>query len=308
MAPINVDHLMRFCHLRHYLTNVIRSRHDFQHSFIPLMKRIDFGRNAHIAQHQQHQECMNEVNSLLHHAILSRETQRVWFALSNLDTGERTPANFNMPKMTNHPTSAVALLFYWSNEQVHTIVLRKAALNRAKDSGYMYSLQASLPGGILQGEESFEQCALRETKEETGVDASIINDTLPCVHTLTVPKSTCVQPFIGVAEDMSGMRIQEDEVAQLFELPLVDMIDGFDESGVYMSRRLSDNVAVEYHGFLYNLSDRIATFTSKYDISEDLAARGERLSDLRVWGMTARLLTYVLCRLEHELLLSDGQN
>jgi 8-oxo-dGTP diphosphatase len=38
------------------------------------------------------------------------------------------------------------------------------------------------PGGKVQKGETFEQCALRECCEETGIEASVVNELLDCVH------------------------------------------------------------------------------------------------------------------------------
>lgn len=257
----------------------------------------------HSRRHHYHYEPQraHQINRLLRREILTSDTHRVWMSMTNRTTGEKRPIHLkHKQSLTDNPTSAVLLLLFFRDGQVRTVVLRKTRLNKSKNRAYMHSLQASLPGGFREqgGQEALDHCALRETKEEVGVDAQIINDTIPCIHTLAIPKSTCVQPFIGTADDLSGMAIQEDEVAQLFDLPLVDIVDNFDPSGVYLARRLSDTDVVEYNGFVYSLVDQLPTFESQTDITEDLAALGDRPTDLRIWGMTARLLTFIFCRME----------
>ncbi|GAB1433725.1 CoA pyrophosphatase [Spirochaetota bacterium] len=121
--------------------------------------------------------------------------------------------------------------------------------------------QVSLPGGSLEPGESYADCALREAKEELGIDPSSVK-IIRQLSTLPVPPSRfLVYPFVGIADERSGYAPSSSEVAGLFEPSLDELLD-------------SSSVNVE-ESELYGQKWRIPFY---------------RLAGLRVWGATAMIL------------------
>jgi 8-oxo-dGTP pyrophosphatase MutT (NUDIX family) len=80
--------------------------------------------------------------------------------------------------------------------------------------------QVSLPGGSVDGGESFEAAALREAVEEVGVNPADVT-ILGRLTSLHIPVSGfLLHPVVAVADGRPRFRTAEWEVARLLEVPL----------------------------------------------------------------------------------------
>ena len=85
--------------------------------------------------------------------------------------------------------------------------------------------QISLPGGIRENNESLNETALRETKEEVGIDSTkiIISGSLtPFFIPVT---GYIVHPFIGWCKEKPSTKIHDVEVNQLFSVSITELMD-----------------------------------------------------------------------------------
>jgi len=127
--------------------------------------------------------------------------------------------------------------------------------------GGVHSSQVSLPGGSREGGESLQECALRETAEELGVESGLVR-VVRALTPLEVPPSRfTVHPFVGMVSARPVFRPAPEEVAALFEPSLDDVLaaDSHEED------------LAEFCGSLW----RVPYY---------------RLAGQRVWGATAMIL------------------
>lgn len=85
--------------------------------------------------------------------------------------------------------------------------------------------QIGLPGGGVEAGESFRRAALRELREELGIDlgeSSVIGELSP----LGVPRSGyLVHPVVAFSLSLPDYRVEESEVESLFEARLDALLD-----------------------------------------------------------------------------------
>jgi len=127
--------------------------------------------------------------------------------------------------------------------------------------------QIAFPGGALETGESVWDAALRETREEVGLDPARI---LPLgqLDEVTSPAGFRIVPCVGAAPVPLEPVPNEDEIERVFGLPLL----AFAEPGVAEDRE------VDFDG-------------------RRRAIRVYRVADPPVWGLTARIIQRLLERL-----------
>ena len=139
-------------------------------------------------------------------------------------------------------------------------ILRFPLMLRPAGDG-VHSGQVSLPGGSREDGESLEACALRETREEIGVDPASIR-VVRALSPLAVPPSRfVVHPFVSIAESRPVFEPAAAEVAALYEPALDELLEP--------GNRQSDRA--DFGG---------GSWTIPYF----------RLAGQRVWGATAMML------------------
>jgi 8-oxo-dGTP pyrophosphatase MutT (NUDIX family) len=156
--------------------------------------------------------------------------------------------------------AAVALVLLEGPQGLEILLIRRA--ERADDP---WSGQIALPGGRRDGgDRDLEATAVRETREETGVDLSdaerlgVLDDLYPRASTLP---PVVVRPFVFALARRAAL-VPSDEVQRAFWLPLGRLSD----PGVRREVTLP-------------LRGGARTFPA-YLVDEDL-----------IWGMTERILT-----------------
>jgi 8-oxo-dGTP pyrophosphatase MutT (NUDIX family) len=141
-------------------------------------------------------------------------------------------------------------------------------LTRRRDDLRRHAGEISFPGG-RQDPEDADLCAtaLREAEEEIGLAAEGVELIGALQPTPTIATNFAVYPFVGLIEPGQAWRPAEAEVAEVLELTLRELQDG------YARRPL--------------LRRGIPFRTDTYVVGEHL-----------VWGATARMLADLFERLE----------
>ncbi|HOW84660.1 MAG TPA: CoA pyrophosphatase [Candidatus Aminicenantes bacterium] len=141
-------------------------------------------------------------------------------------------------------------------------------LTRRTESVDHHRGQISLPGGARQRGESMEAAALRETREELGLDLGRVR-VLGRLTPLYIPPSNyCIYPTVACLPGPLEFRPQPDEVAEVIEAP-VD--------------RLADPAIIGRETWRYGGLDHVVPF---YE-----------LDGHKIWGATAMVLAEFLALL-----------
>jgi len=115
--------------------------------------------------------------------------------------------------------AAVLALVYPRNDAAHVAFIKRNAY-----PGH-HSAQVSFPGGVLEaGDASLEACALRETREELGIENDIrVLGGLTPIH---IPVSNfLVSPFVGIMGESPSFRPDPSEVQYVIEESLDRLLD-----------------------------------------------------------------------------------
>ena len=154
--------------------------------------------------------------------------------------------------------AAVMMLFYPKGKQTHLALIQRTSYNG------VHSSQIAFPGGKVEDYETdFSQTALRETHEEIGIHPDYITVVRPFTQVYIPPSNFMVHPFLGYSNQELDFKLQEEEVAGLVELPMVDFMDD----------RIVENKIM------------------KTSYAGDFEVPGFKVNDHFVWGATAMMLS-----------------
>ena len=139
---------------------------------------------------------------------------------AHLITRIKTKSEVTFPNTqeTARPAAVLILLFPFEDEIQFFLTKRTEDVEHHKG-------QISLPGGIRENNESLNETALRETKEEVGIDSTkiIISGSLtPFFIPVT---GYIVHPFIGWCKEKPSTKIHDVEVNQLFSVSITELMD-----------------------------------------------------------------------------------
>ena len=154
--------------------------------------------------------------------------------------------------------AAVMMLFYPKKEQTHLALILRTSYNG------VHSSQIAFPGGKVEPEDvDLMQTAIRETHEEIGVHPTNINVVRAFTEVYIPPSNYMVYPFLGYSDDELSFELQEDEVAGLVELSLVEFMN----------------------------EKNIVTNTMKTSYAGSIEVPGFQVDEHFVWGATAMMLS-----------------
>lgn len=133
---------------------------------------------------------------------------------SHLKNPSYRPIDTNNGNYRN--SSVLVPLTTWGTELELILTLRTA--------GIKHGGQLSFPGGGKEGNETFEQTALRESREEIGIteeDVSIVGNLSP----LYVNHSNnLVTPVVGFIYKEQQFRLNPNEVDEVFTIPISELL------------------------------------------------------------------------------------
>ena len=199
--------------------------------------------------------------------------------------GDPKPA---VPSRAGWREAAVLVLFYESGGG-----LRFPLIVRPDGPG-VHAGQVSLPGGAREPEESPEDCALRETREEIGVDPGSVRLVRALTPLHVPPSRFLVRPFAGVAAARPEFRLSGSEVAVLLEPRLDELLDPAGASCVDVRLGVAAGVG---DGIADGIADGVAVGVA-VGVAE---APCYELAGYSVWGATAMILSELRAMIVGEL-------
>jgi 8-oxo-dGTP pyrophosphatase MutT (NUDIX family) len=162
--------------------------------------------------------------------------------------------------------AAVLVPLYIADGGLHAVFTRR------RDDMRRHPGEISFPGGRQDDDETdLRLTALREAEEEIGLPARAVELVGALQPTPTIATNYAVYPFVGLIEPGHPWRPSAHEVAEVLELPLRALRDGYER------RRL--------------LRRGVPFRTDVYVVGEDL-----------IWGATARMVGDLLERVPEDLM------
>jgi 8-oxo-dGTP pyrophosphatase MutT (NUDIX family) len=147
------------------------------------------------------------------------------------------PAGFNAARVRH---AAGLLLLYPDGDRPHIVLTVRA------DSLGRHSGQVSLPGGVVDPGETFEQAALREAHEEVALNVDAVR-VLGALTPIDIPVSGFrLHPIVAAVDTRPALEPSDGEVARILYVPLGELLD---VNHLRSSERTRDGVALTVPAF-----------------------------------------------------------
>ncbi|MGD2294291.1 MAG: CoA pyrophosphatase [Candidatus Aminicenantes bacterium] len=115
--------------------------------------------------------------------------------------------------------AGVLVLMYPVKDQLHLVLTRRT------EKVDHHQAQISFPGGQQEKGETLEQTALRETREELGIEPATVYIFGRLTPLYIPPTNYCIYPVVAKVDERPRFRPSSLEVADVLEIPLSHLID-----------------------------------------------------------------------------------
>jgi len=184
-----------------------------------------------------------------------------------LEPAELTSVADGAERPVAHRSSVLVALFEEDGET--QVILTRRARNLSSHRG-----EIALPGGRSDRHETPVATALREAREEVGLDPALVTPIGWLTPIVTFASGSAIWPVVAVLEQRPELVIDPGEVERVFTVALRDLV----VDGAFLEerwKRPSSRPGVDADGFF-----PIYFYRVPYDV---------------IWGATARVLTELLC-------------
>lgn len=200
----------------------------------------------------QFEEFIKVLERQLSQPLPGKEAQAMLRPYSPLSPSLDPPALFT-PK-----ESAVMALIYPIANKPH-LLLTERPIYKGAHSG-----QISFPGGKVEKEESTLDAALRETKEEVGVNGELVNVMGELSNLYVWASNFNVNPYVGYLNEKPQFLPDPREVATILEAPL----EMFFKPGVVKEKPLKNALGFGLNAPYFDVFDRTLWGATAMIISE----------------------------------------
>jgi 8-oxo-dGTP pyrophosphatase MutT (NUDIX family) len=128
----------------------------------------------------------------------------------------RTKACIHDPALTR---AAVLIPLFKKNGEYHVLLTRRTEQVRHHKG------QISFPGGRQDEGEDLLSTALREAREEMGIEEKDVRILGELDDMCTVASDFCISPFVGLLPYPYPFKINPREIAEIIEVPLSVLLD-----------------------------------------------------------------------------------
>lgn len=139
------------------------------------------------------------------------------------------------------------------------------------------------PGGrIEQQDKSQLHCALRETEEELGIEREAIQKIVPLDYIVS-DFGRIIYPFVGEIDNLEGLRLNNNEVAEVFTVPLSYFLE--QEPAIYKI----DFKIVPEENFPFHLIQGGKNYNWRLRQLDEFFYE---YNGYIIWGLTARIIKH----------------
>jgi len=128
------------------------------------------------------------------------------------------PGALSIERVEQCKQAAVLILLYPKDEIPHLIFIQRS-MESVHHPG-----QIAFPGGRIEDGESNNEAALRECEEEVGCDREQLQLLGKLTPLYIPPSGFCVHPFVSFLSERPEWRRQQEEVAEVLEVPVHDLL------------------------------------------------------------------------------------
>ena len=119
----------------------------------------------------------------------------------------------------NARKSGVLILLFPEDDLIKTVVIKRPEYDG------VHSGQIAFPGGRWEeGDQDLVDTALREAREEIGLDTSLVTITGQLTELFIPPSNSLVFPVIGYCDERPVMKPQASEVDKIICFPIFDLL------------------------------------------------------------------------------------
>lgn len=124
------------------------------------------------------------------------------------------------PPPLSRRQAGVLILLYPIDRVLHLVLTRRT------ETVATHKGQISFPGGMREGQETLAEAALREAREELGLEHTTIELLGEPLTPIYIPVSDFwVTAFAGYTRERPLFQVQPDEVGEVIQVPLADLLD-----------------------------------------------------------------------------------
>lgn len=200
------------------------------------------------------QDFLEYVPKILEVSLPAKEAHFKMVPLSRIESLKNQNLNGFNPK-----TAAVMMLLYPKKGKTHLVLIVRNSYDG------VHSAQIAFPGGKFEEEdENYEKTALRETQEEIGINQNDIKLIRPFSQLYIQASNFLVHPFLGFCKDEIVFIPDNNEVAQIIELPLSDFLN----DDLIVSATLSTSYAKNIEVPAFNIDGHIVWGATAMMLSE----------------------------------------
>ncbi len=190
---------------------------------------------------------------------------------------KRQPFVFPPHVIPDHFRRAAVLIPFWEHDGEVRVLLTRRAARMSRNAG-----QISFPGGLLEGDESWQEAALREAQEEVGLGRHQV-ELVGRLDDAWSGTGSHLVPLVGWLDSPPALSANTAEVSEILT-PLVRVLlapGAISQQEIVKRGTRHINPIVEWPGArAYGLSADLLIEALKWAIGDEIARGPARLADL----------------------------